>query len=509
MPQRYIKKILDARVYDVAIESPLTHARNLSRRFDNHIMLKREDLQPVFSFKCRGAYNRIAQLSDEQKKKGVICASAGNHAQGVALAAKELGIRAVIVMPRTTPDIKVMSVRDRGAKVVLKGDAFDEAAAEAQKWIEKEGLTYIPPYDNPDVIAGQGTVAMELMWQFSRPLHAVFVPVGGGGLMAGMAAYIKYLRPEIKVIGVEPEDSNCLQAALAAGDRVVLDEVGIFVDGVAVKQIGECTWEICKDHVDEVITVSVDEVCAAIKDVFEDTRSIAEPAGALSVAGMKRYIQREGIEGENLAGVLSGANMNFDRLRYISERTEVGEQREAILAVTIPERPGSFRSFIKALHKRSITEFNYRYSDGEEAKIFVGIKIQAGGLGRDELVQELREAGYPVLDLTDSDIAKQHIRHMVGGHAPEVSNEKVFQFEFPERPGALLKFLMSLGTRWNISMFHYRNHGAAYSRVLMGAQVDSDEFEDFCEMLDKIGFRYEHVTDNEAYRMFLGKGNGH
>jgi len=508
MPQRYIKKILDARVYDVAVETPLTEAHNLSRRFANTILLKREDLQPVFSFKIRGAYNRIVQLSEEQKARGVICASAGNHAQGVALAARRLGIKAVIVMPKTTPDIKVKSVRDRGARVVLKGDAFDEAAAHAQELIRKHGYTYIPPYDDPDVIAGQGTVAMELMSQFTKPLHAVFIPVGGGGLIAGMAVYIKYLRPQIRVIGVEPEDSNCLQAAMAAGERVVLDEVGIFADGVAVRQIGEEPWNICKDTVDEVISVSTDEICAAIKDVFEDTRSIAEPAGALSVAGLKKYVERENLEGENLVAVLSGANMNFDRLRYISERTEIGERREAILAVTIPERPGAFKSFIKSLHKRSITEFNYRYADAEKAIIFVGVQIQAGGFGRDELVRELREAGYPVADLTDSDLAKQHIRHMVGGHAPAIHNEKVYQFEFPERPGALLKFLMSLGTRWNISMFHYRNHGAAYSRVLLGAQVDDDEQADFERMLDKVGFRYENVTDNEAYRLFLGAGNG-
>lgn len=508
MPQRYIKKILDARVYDVAIETPLTEAKSLSKRFGNNIFLKREDLQPVFSFKIRGAYNRIVQLSEEQKAKGVICASAGNHAQGVALASKELGIKAVIVMPQTTPEIKVRSVKSYGAKVVLKGDAFDEAAAHAQELIKKHGYTYIPPYDDPDVIAGQGTIAMELMWQFTRPIHAVFICVGGGGLIAGMAAYIKYLRPETRVIGVEPDDSNCLQAALAAGERVILDEVGIFADGVAVKQIGEYPWEICKDLVDEVITVSTDEICAAIKDIFEDTRSIAEPAGALAVAGIKKYIEREQIEGENLIGTLSGANMNFDRLRYISERTEIGEKREAILAVTIPERPGAFKSFINALHKRSITEFNYRYSDNEEARIFVGIQIQHGGLGREELVQDLRENGYGVVDLTDSDMAKQHIRHMVGGHAPHIGNEKVYQFQFPERPGALLKFLMSLGTRWNISMFHYRNHGAAYSRVLMGAQVEENEMGEFEAMLNKVGFRYENMTDNEAYRLFLGAGNG-
>lgn len=505
MPERYIKKILDARVYDVAIESPVSQARNLTRRFGNNVFFKREDLQPVFSFKLRGAYNKISQLTDEQKAKGVIAASAGNHAQGVALAATRLGIHATIVMPRTTPEIKVNSVRDSGAEVVLIGDAFDEAAAYAQEQIETYGYTYIHPYDDPDTIAGQGTVAMELLWQFTKPIHAVFIPVGGGGLIAGMAAYIKYLRPETRVIGVEPEDSACLSEALKAGERVVLPQVGIFADGVAVKQIGEHTWDICKDHVDEVVTVTTDEICAAIKDVFEDTRSIQEPAGALSVAGMKKYVQREGVEDVNLISVLSGANMNFDRLRYISERTEVGEQREAILAVTIPERPGSFRKFIQALHKRSITEFNYRYSSPEEAHIFVGVQIQSGGLGRNELVTELEDLDYPVLDLTDNDLAKQHIRHMVGGHAPSVTNEKVFQFTFPERPGALIGFLMSLGSRWNISMFHYRNHGAAYSRVLMGAEVEGADMPEFRAMLDGIGFEYEEIQDDPAYRLFLGQ----
>lgn len=502
--QKYIKKILDARVYDVAIESPITPARILSRRFNNQILLKREDLQPVFSFKLRGAYNKIRQLSDEEKERGVVTASAGNHAQGVALASHRLGIRATIVMPQTTPEIKVNAVRANGAKVVLKGDAFDEAAAYAAELVEKKGMTYVPPFDDEDVIAGQGTVAMEMLWQFTQPLNAVFIPVGGGGLIAGMAAYIKYLRPEVRVIGVEPEDSNCLAAAMKAGKRVVLDEVGIFADGVAVRQIGKHPWDICRHNVDEVITVSTDEICAAIKDVFDDTRSIAEPAGALSVAGIKKYIQREQVENENLIGVVSGANMNFDRLRYVSERTEIGEQREAILAVTIPEKPGAFKNFIRALHRRNITEFNYRYSDAASARIFVGVQVQEDGLGRDEVVQELTEAGYQVLDLTENDIAKQHVRHMVGGHCPAVTNEKVFQFEFPERPGALMKFLSSLGTRWNISMFHYRNHGAAYSRVMMGAQVDATEMDAFRAMLDKVGFRYQEVTDNAAYQLFLG-----
>ena len=504
LTQKYIKKILDARVYDVAIESPISRANILSRRFSNEVLLKREDLQPVFSFKLRGAYNKIRQLSEAEKECGVITASAGNHAQGVALAAQHLGIRATIVMPQTTPEIKVNAVRSLGAKVVLKGDAFDEASAHAQELVEKKGMTYCPPFDDEDVIAGQGTVAMEMLWQYTQPVHAVFIPVGGGGLIAGMAAYIKYLRPEIRVIGVEPEDSNCLAAALKAGKRVVLDEVGIFADGVAVRQIGKHPWAVCKDCVDEVITVSTDEICAAIKDVFDDTRSIAEPAGALSVAGIKKYIQREQVQGQNLIGVVSGANMNFDRLRYVSERTEIGEQREAILAVTIPEKPGSFKNFIKALHKRNITEFNYRFSDARQARIFVGVQVQEGGLGRDEVVQELTDAGYQVMDLTENDIAKQHVRHMVGGHCPAVTNEKVFQFEFPERPGALMKFLASLGTRWNISMFHYRNHGAAYSRVMMGAQVDQAEVDAFTAMLDKVGFRYQEVTGNDAYQLFLG-----
>lgn len=500
---RYIKKILDAKVYDLAVETPLDQARLLSHRLENRVLLKREDLQPIFSFKLRGAYNKIAQLSEEERARGIIAASAGNHAQGVALAAAKLGIPAIIVMPATTPEIKVNSVRARGAKVVLKGDAFDEASIHAQELVEKKGYTYIPPYDDEDVIAGQGTVAMELMWQHTSPIHAVFIPVGGGGLVAGMAAYIKYLRPETKVIGVEPDDAACLAAALQAGEPVELPEVGIFADGVAVKKIGALPWEVCKDCVDEVITVSTDEICAAIKDVFEDTRSIAEPAGALAVAGMKKYVAREGVTGVDLVGIVSGANMNFDRLRYISERTEIGEQREAIIAAKIPERPGSFKKFIQALAKRNITEFNYRYSDDREAHIFVGVQVSANGVGREELVQSLREQDYEVLDLTDNDMAKVHIRHMVGGRVPGLANEKVFRFEFPERPGALIKFLMSLGTRWNISMFHYRNHGAAFSRVLMGVQVADSELDQFKTMLDTVGFRYWEETDNPAYQLFL------
>ena len=503
---RYIKKILDARVYDVAIESPITHAQLLSKRFDNQIYLKREDLQPVFSFKLRGAYNRARQLTDDERKKGVIAASAGNHAQGLALAAQKLGIEATIVMPTTTPEIKVNSVREKGAKVVLVGDAFDEASAYAQAQVKEQGLVYIPPYDDEDVIAGQGTVAMEILMQFTSPLEAIFIPVGGGGLIAGMAAYIKYVRPEIKIIGVEPEDAACLKAALAAGERVILNEVGIFAEGVAVKQIGKLPFEVAQSCVDEVVTVSTDEICAGIKDIFDDTRSIAEPAGAVAVAGLKKYAEQKGLQGANLMAVVSGANVNFDRLRYISERTEIGEKREAILAVTLPERPGSYQQFIQSLQNRNVTEFNYRYAEGCDAQIFVGLQIPYGGAGRGQLLKELKALNYPVVDLTDNEIAKIHIRHMVGGRAMGVGNEQVYRFEFPERPGALMSFLNSLGTRWNISMFHYRNHGAAYSRVLMGVQVEPEETMAFRKMLDKIGFRYWDETNNEAYRLFL-RGN--
>ena len=503
MLNRYIKKILDARVYDVAIESPMTHAPLLSQKCKNQVYLKREDLQPIFSFKLRGAYNRMRLLSDAQKAQGVIAASAGNHAQGVALAAQKLGLKATIVMPRTTPDIKVNSVRAKGAKVVLIGDAFDEAAEHAQVLVKKNKLIYIPPYDDEDVIAGQGTVAMEMLMQHTASAHAVFVPVGGGGLIAGMAAYIKYVRPEIKVIGVEPEDSACMKAALEQGHRVVLDEVGIFADGVAVKQVGRLPFEIAQECVDEVLTVTTDEICAAIKDIFDDTRSIAEPAGAIGVAGLKKYVEREQIEGANMLTVVSGANVNFDRLRYISERTEIGEKREVILAVTLPEKPGSYKKFIQAIHKRNITEFNYRYAAGYDAQVFVGVQISPEGEAREQIIDELRGQGYPVLDLTDNETAKLHIRHMVGGRSEGVGNEVVYRFEFPERPGSLMKFLNSLGTKWNISMFHYRNHGAAYSRVLMGVQVAPSDTLAFKKMLDEVGFRYWEETSNQAYQLFL------
>ncbi|WP_426415121.1 threonine ammonia-lyase, biosynthetic [Aestuariirhabdus sp. LZHN29] len=504
MPQKYIKKILEARVYDVAVETPIHEAPFLSERLQNRVLLKREDLQPVFSFKIRGAYNKVSQLSAAERECGVIAASAGNHAQGLALAAKRLGIKAVIVMPKTTPEIKVKAVRARGARVVLHGDAFDEALAYSQKLVEEKGYVYIHPYDDVDTIAGQGTIAMEILRQYSDPIDAIFIPVGGGGLIAGIGAYIKYLRPEIRIIGVEYEESACLKAALEKNRRVVLSQVGIFADGVAVAQIGKETFRVCKQVVDEVITVTADEICAAVKDIYDDTRSIAEPAGALAVAGIKRYVERGGIENQTLVAIDSGANVNFDRLRYISERAELGEKREAIIAVTLSEQPGSFRKFCHTLGKRAITEFNYRFHDPEQARIFVGVQTKPDTDTREDLVALLEQKGYPVEDLTDNEIAKLHIRHMGGGHAPSGENEFVYRFEFPERPGALLNFLNKLGQRWNISMFHYRNHGAAYGRVLIGMQVPATEKVELERFLDEIGYHYWEETDNTAYRLFLG-----
>jgi threonine dehydratase len=503
MPKSYIKKILDARVYDVAVETPIDEMPQLSERLGNNILLKREDLQPVFSFKLRGAYNKMASLSESQRERGVIAASAGNHAQGVALSAKKLGIKAAIVMPRTTPQIKVAAVRSRGARVILHGDTYDEASAHAQQLVKEKGMVYVHPYDDPDVIAGQGTIGMEILRQHSEPLDAVFVPVGGGGLLAGVAAYIKYVRPQTRIIGVEPEDAACLAAALSANRRVTLPQVGIFADGVAVAQIGKETFRIIKETVDDVITVSTDEICAAIKDIFDDTRSIAEPAGALSLAGLKKYLHNKHWQDKTALAIDSGANTNFDRLRYISERTEIGEKREAVISVTIPEKPGSFRHFCSALGKRSITEFNYRYSDSHDAQIYVGVQISPDDNDREELVESLEKEGYAVVDMTDNEMAKLHIRHMVGGHAPSVDNEQVFRFEFPERPGALLNFLSQLGHRWNISMFHYRNHGSAYGRVLVGLQVPEKERKQVGKFLKKLHYRYWDETDNPAYQQFL------
>lgn len=504
MLEQYVKKILTSRVYDVAQETPLQPARQLSVRLDNQVLLKREDLQPVFSFKIRGAYNKIAQLSAEELSRGVVTASAGNHAQGVALAARHLGIEATIVMPRTTPELKVHGVRSRGGKAVLHGDSFPEALAYSLKLVEERGYVYIHPYDDPDVIAGQGTVAMEILRQQPGQLDAIFVPVGGGGLIAGIAAYVKYLRPEVKIIGVEPDDAACLQAAMAAGERVVLPQVGLFADGVAVAQIGQHTFDICKQYVDEVITVSTDEICAAIKDIYDDTRSITEPAGALAVAGIKKYVEREGCSGRTLVAIDSGANVNFDRLRHVAERAELGEKREAIIAVTIPEQPGSFKAFCEAIGRRQITEFNYRYHSEGEAHIFVGVQTHPENDPRAELVAGLRSQGFPVVDLTENELAKLHIRHMVGGHAERVNDEMVLRFEFPERPGALFNFLSKLGGRWNISMFHYRNHGAADGRVLAGLQVPLEERHLVPAALDTIGYPYWDETENPAYQLFLG-----
>lgn len=503
MLEKYVKNILTAPVYDVAIETPLQPALSLSEELANTVLLKREDLQPVFSFKIRGAYNKIARLSEKEKAIGVITASAGNHAQGVAISAKKLGIKAVIVMPRTTPEIKVLAVKSHGARVVLHGDAFPEALAHSLKLVEEKGFTFVHPYDDPDTIAGQGTIAMEILRQHNAPLDAIFVPVGGGGLIAGIAAYIKYLRPDIKVIGVEPADSNCLQAAMRAGKRVTLNQVGLFADGVAVTQIGKEPFRICKKYVDDVITVTTDEICAALKDIYDNTRSITEPSGALGVAGIKKYCAETGVKGQTLVAIDSGANINFDRLRYVAERAEIGEKREAIIAVTIPEELGSFKRFCEALGKRQITEFNYRYSSSKEAHIFVGVQTHPENDPRDLLVASLHEKGFPIVDLTDNELAKLHIRHLVGGRNKAIDNEHVFRFEFPERPGALFNFLNKLGGRWNISMFHYRNHGAAEGRIFAGLQVPPAEMKQFKEALNAIGYPYWDETNNDAYKLFL------
>lgn len=504
MPKTYIERILRARVYDVARDTPLTRANILSRRLGNEVFLKREDLQPVFSFKLRGAYNKLAHLDQETLGRGVIAASAGNHAQGVALGAARLGAQATIVMPRTTPLIKVQAVRDLGARAILNGDTYDEAFAHAMGLVAEQGLTFIHPFDDPDVIAGQGTIAMEILRQHPEPPYAIFVPVGGGGLIAGVGAYVKYVRPEVKIIGVEPEEAPTLERALAAGRRVDLGQVGLFADGVAVRQIGKETFRVSRKVVDEVVLVSTDEICAAIKDIFDDTRGIAEPAGALGVAGLKRYAQREGLSGEHLIAIESGANINFDRLRHVAERAELGERREALLAVEIPERPGSFLGFCRTLGKRQITEFNYRYTHECRAQVFVGVELGGGDAERQELVARLEHKGFVVVDMTENETAKLHIRFMVGGHAQGVADELLIRFEFPERPGALLNFLSSLGRRWNISLFHYRNHGAAYGRVLMGVQVAEGERAEFLRLLEGLGYRYWEETDNPAYRIFAG-----
>lgn len=506
MPETYIERILTARVYEVALETPLELAPNLSRRLGERVWLKREDEQPVFSFKCRGAYNKMAQLPRAALDKGVVAASAGNHAQGVALAARTLGTHAIIVMPVTTPQIKVDAVRNLGGEVVLQGDNYDAAYAHARTLCEARGLTFVHPYDDPDVIAGQGTIATEILKQHPGRLDAIFVPVGGGGLIAGIAVYIKQLRPEIKIIGVEPEDADAMERSLKAGKRITLDQVGIFADGVAVRTVGQETLRLAQRFVDEIILVSNDEICAAIKDIFEDTRSIMEPAGALAVAGIKKYREREGGVGgaRDFVAIASGANMNFDRLRHVSERAEIGERREAILAVTIPERPGSFRAFCAIVGNHNITEFNYRYADPTRAHVFVGIQLQQpANMDVNALLAALRDNGYEPVDMTDNEMAKLHIRHLVGGRAPNATDEIIYRFEFPERPGALMDFLNKMGERWNISLFHYRNHGADYGRVLIGIQVPAAEKMAFQTFLEQLGYYYAEETANPAYRLFL------
>ena len=499
----YLEKILNAQVYDVAIESPLEAAPNLSARIGNRLLLKREDMQPVFSFKLRGAYNKIAQLSPEKLGRGVICASAGNHAQGVALAAARIGCRAVIVMPTTTPQIKVQAVKSRGGEVVLAGDSYDGAYAHALELEKLEKMTFVHPFDDPEVIAGQGTIGMEILRQHTKPIHAVFCAIGGGGLIAGVGAYIKRLRPETKIIGVETFDADAMARSLAAGKRVRLDQVGLFADGTAVKFVGEETFRICREVVDEIILVNTDAICAAIKDVFEDTRSILEPSGALAIAGAKAYAARHKLKDKTLVAVASGANTNFDRLRFVAERAEIGEQREAVLAVTLPEKPGSYKKFLSLIGSRNITEFNYRYNDQYDAHIFVGIQVPSRAESL-KLVEQLQKNGYATLDLTDDEMAKLHIRHLVGGHAPQIDHEIVYRFEFAERPGALMNFLNQMSAGWNISLFHYRNHGADYGRVLVGMQVPPAETGEFKAFLKNLGYAHWNETNNPAYRLFLG-----
>ncbi len=507
MTTDYLKKILTARVYDVAVESPLELAPTLSKRYGNQIYFKREDIQSVFSFKLRGAYNKMAQLPADKLKRGVICASAGNHAQGVALSAAKLGCRAVIVMPTTTPSVKVEAVKARGGEVVLFGDSYSDAYQHALALEKKLKLTFVHPFDDPDVIAGQGTIAMEILRQHAGPIHAIFVPIGGGGLIAGIAAYVKAVRPEIKVIGVQTTDSDAMARSLKSGRRVTLPDVGLFADGTAVKLAGEETFRLAKLHVDDVIVVDTDDVCTAIKDVFQDTRSILEPSGALAVAGAKAYIERsqstkKPIKNETLVTVASGANMNFDRLRFVAEMADVGTAREGVFAVTIPEERGSFKRFCKLVGPRNVTEFNYRISDAKKAHVFVGIQIP----DRDEAVRITKnfdKHGFRTLDLTHDELAKAHIRHLVGGKSELAHDELLYRFEFPERPGALMRFLDSLAPNWNISLFHYRNQGGDVGRILVGLQVPKKEMKDFRAFLAGLGYRHWDETDNPAYKLFL------
>lgn len=507
MTTSYLKKILTSRVYDVAVETPLELAPALSARTGNRVYLKREDMQSVFSFKLRGAYNKMAQLTPAQLKRGVICASAGNHAQGVALSAKTLGCRAVIVMPTTTPALKIEAVRARGGEVVLSGESYSDAYQHALHLEKKQKLSFVHPFDDPDVIAGQGTIAMEILRQHAGPIHAVFVAIGGGGLIGGVGAYIKAVRPDIKVIGVQTTDSDAMARSLKAGRRVVLNDVGLFSDGTAVKQVGEETFRLAKQVVDEVVLVDTDDVCAAIKDVFTDTRSILEPAGALAVAGAKAYVARanktrQSLHDQTLVAIACGANMNFDRLRFVAERAEVGEAHEAVFAVTIPEERGSFKRFCELVGARSVTEFNYRISDEKEAHVFVGLQVA----DRDEpekICKLFKKQGFKTIDLTQDELAKLHIRHLVGGKSSLARDEILYRFEFPERPGALMRFLNSMAPNWNISLFHYRSQGGDVGRVLVGLQVPKREMKDFRAFLSTLGYRAWDESDNPAYKLFL------
>ena len=505
MQETYVERILKAKVYDVAIETPLDDAERLSRRLNNRVFFKREDLQPVFSFKIRGAYNKIAQLSPISAQRGVICASAGNHAQGVALAARTRGIPALIVMPLTTPDIKVRAVAHLGAEIVLHGDDYDQAYEHAVVLARDRGLVFVHPFDDPDVIAGQGTIAMEILRQMhGDEIDVIFVPIGGGGLIGGIAAYVKSLYPRIKIIGVEPEDSAGMYESLRAKKRVALERVGGFADGVAVRRVGEETFRLARQFVDEIILVTTDQICAAIQDIFEDTRAIAEPAGALAVAGIKKYVAREACNDRALIAINCGANMNFDRLRYVAERADIGAQREALLAVEIPEAPGSFLKFCELLGRRSVTEFNYRYGNVKAAQVFVGLALTQGRPERESLIKTIADGGFAVHDMTDNEMAKLHVRYMVGGQARSLSDERLYRFEFPERPGALLRFLQAIGSGWNISLFHYRNHGSDHGRVLAGIQVPRATLTDFVLHLNELHYDYVEETENPAYKIFLG-----
>jgi len=506
MFDEYQQLIRDAcsRVYEVASETPLDYADQISRQIHNRVWLKREDQQPVFSYKVRGAYNLMAILTTEEKRKGVVAASAGNHAQGVALAAQRLGTSALIVMPKTTPEIKISAVRRLKADVVLHGNTYDEAQGHALELASKEGRVFIPPYDHPVVIAGQATVGVEILKQFNGVPDFIFVPVGGGGLIAGIAAHVKSVQPSVRIVGVEADEAACMHAALAAGHPVDLPHIGIFADGAAVKRAGEEPFRICRELVEEIVLVDIDEICAAVKDIFEETRAVPEPAGALALAGLRHFVAREGIRDAGLVAIFSGANVNFDRLRHIAELAALGEQREGLLCITIPERPGSFRTLCHDLGARQITEFNYRFSDPGTARVFAGVQLRRGVEEKESLIRSLADKGYEVLDMSGNDLAKMHIRYMVGGHAPRAENERLYRFLFPERSGALLRFLNLMGDRWNISLFHYRNHGSAYGRVLMGIQVPAHEHREFQVFLDTLGMEYSEETANPAYRMFLG-----